>query len=545
MMDASDPMNSNASRAGLGRGRAAAVFLGLVAIYVVTAPTNHSLSVDAYYYALMITRDPVTDVQNPRLFLWIAAMKGLYQAGAAIAPGIDVFRLVGLANAIQAALAVMLIGRLLARDFALDQRSAWLTAALLASSYGIWRYATEIEVYASAVLISLLLVHAAFSLERGTPVRPLWRVIGLGVLGGIGTLVYQPIGIVAAVVIPFWLLARRRIGHLALYGAVAGAIVAAGFGLAYLLGTGAQAPAAEFVLQTNHLVPAVPTAKSFVKAAYAIGHDLLSTNWMFAVEPIRERFRLVEGFFLHHEHMFAAENAGLLVWVALVTLPAAAALGLMALATAWRFPERRRFDAREAAMILWLVAHGAMMLTLAPLGFEGWIPGLVPLLILAGIRIVEPCIAAGRSAVLLALVVVFVAHNGLVGIGTQLRESGDYLRLRGTALIERSGPGDLIVLTAHWNLDRYLRFAGTARTVIIEKDGVAAVRQAIEETLGGGGRVFVLDDVDTPRRVLSSWNRGLIPDIAALADDYLAAAERFATGHAGWAYRIERKEGAQ
>ncbi len=542
MMDVTDPMNRNAARASLGRGKAAAVFLGLVAIYVVTAPANHSLSVDTYYYALTITRDPVTDVQSPRLFLWIAAMKGLYQAGAAIDPDIDVFRLVGLANAIQAALAVMLLARLLARDFALDQQSAWLTAALFASSYGIWRYATEIEVYASAVFVSLLLIHAAFSLERGAPVRPPWRVIGLGVLGGIGTLVYQPIGIVAAVVIPFWLLARGRIGHLVLYGAVAGGVVIAGFGLAYLLGTGAQGPAAEFVLQTNHLVPAAPTARSFVKAAYAIGHDLMSTNWMFTFEPIRERFRLVEGFFLHHEHMFVAENAGRLVWVALVTLPAAAALGLMALATTWRFPERRRIDAREAAMILWLVAHGAMMLILAPLGFEGWIPGLVPLLILAGIRIVAPCIAAGRTAVIVALVVVFVAHNGLVGIGTQMRGSGDYLRMRGTALIERSGPGDLIVLTAHWNLDRYLRFSGTARTIIIEKDGTAAVRQAIEETLGGGGRVLILDDIESPRRVLNSWNRALIPDIASLADDYLAAAERFATGHAGWAYRIERKE---
>ena len=69
----------------------------------------------------------------PRLFLWIVAMQGLYSAAALVVIDPDPFRLIGFANAIQTALAVMLFARLLMRDFSVDHRSAWLSAGLLGS----------------------------------------------------------------------------------------------------------------------------------------------------------------------------------------------------------------------------------------------------------------------------------------------------------------------------------------------------------------------------------------------------------------------------
>ncbi|SPH16609.1 hypothetical protein DEA8626_00119 [Defluviimonas aquaemixtae] len=542
MTDAADPMDENAAGAALGRGKATIVFLGIVLGYLLTAPTNHSLSVDTYYYALIITHDPIIDVENPRLFLWLAAMKGLYRLASAVLTDIDLFRLIGVVNAVLASLAVMLLARLLVRDFSLARRSAWLTAGLFASCYGFWRYATEIEVYASAVLLSLLLVHAAFRLVRNAPARSFGSVLGLAVLGGIGTLTYQPIGIVAGLVVPVFLLLSGRIRYLAQYSAIAGAMVIGGFGLAAHLGTEEEAAhAVSFVLQADHVAPKLPSPMSLAKMVYAVSHDLLSTNWMFAIESLRERFRLTEGFFLHQEHRFVAENAGPQVWVALATLPAAAVLGLVIIGTAWRTKPRQAIDAREAAVIVWLVAHGAMMLTLSPLGFEGWIPGLVPLAVLSGKRLIAPCVAADRSAVVAALLAVFIVHNGIVGIGTQMREAGDYLHTRGTALIERVRPGDLIVMAAHWNLERYLRFNNAPRAIIVEKEGVNAVRRAIEETLDRGGRVLILDDVAAPTR-LSRGRRVLVPDLVALTNDYLGNAERFATGQAGWAYEVRREE---
>ena len=536
MVDATDPMRK-AGSAPLRGAWTLAAFLGLVAVYLITAPAHHSLSVDAYYYALMITRDPVTDVQNPRLFLWLVSMKALYQSADAIVPGIDVFRVIAWANAVIAAFAVVFFARLLERGFSLRPAGAWLTAALFASSYGFWRYATEIEVYASAVLICLLIAHATIALDRAESGRGGLRAIGLGILGGIGTLFYQPIGVLTVFAVPGFLLVRRRFLALALYGAVAGIITIGGFGLAHSLGTGAELPAAEFVFQTHHLVPSVPSLSDVAKMAFAIGHDLLSAQWMFAVEPLRERFRLAQGFFLHDEHRFAAQNAGLLIWAAVVTLPSAAILGLLGIATALKFPGRR-FDAHEFIMVIWLLTHGAMMLILAPLGFEGWIPGLVPLFVLAALRLIGPCIVAGRMWIVLALVAVFVLHNGLAGIGVQMRGGGDYLGVRGKALIERSGPGDLIVLAAHQNLERYLRFSDAAPVVVIERDGSDAARDAIEETLAKGGHVLVLDDVDRPKRYLNARRWALVPGIEALVRDYLGPAQRFETGRAGFAYEI-------
>ena len=228
MMAVARPASRMAGLTGGGAVASVAAFLGFALLYLLTAPANHALSWDAYWFAGVIATGQITEVPQPRLFLWIAAMQGLYSAAASVVADPDPFRLIGFANAVQAALAVTLLARLLARDFSIDHRSAWLSAGLLGSSYGFWRYATEIEVYATAALLCVVLLLAAFAVERGAPARLGRRVLALACLGGVATLVYQPIGLVAGVAVPFYLLTRLRLRHVAFYCAVSGAIVMGG-----------------------------------------------------------------------------------------------------------------------------------------------------------------------------------------------------------------------------------------------------------------------------------------------------------------------------
>ena len=110
-----------------------------------------------------------------------------------------------------------LFAQLLMRRLAVDPLSAWLSAGLLGSSYAIWRYATEVEVYATAALLSTALLHVAFALDEGTPRRLAGRVVAVACLGGLATLAYQSIGFLAGIAIPLFLLLRLGFRPAALY----------------------------------------------------------------------------------------------------------------------------------------------------------------------------------------------------------------------------------------------------------------------------------------------------------------------------------------
>lgn len=516
-----------------------AAFLALTLAYLMTAPANHAISVDPYFFARMITEEPLDGVPHPRLMLWVLAMQALHRTAAAVVPDPDLFAIAALVNAALTALAVLLVARILRRDFALDPVAAGLTAALFGASYGIWRYATELEVYAAAVLVSLALVHLAFGLERAPPGSAPRRVAQLGAAAGLAVLVYQPIGLLSGAAIPFYLLLSGRRRLLPLYGAIAGAIILAGFGIGDLLGNRAgRAAAVDFVLQTHELHPGWPTPMTAVAVLYALGSDILSANWILAFAPIEHLAARAAPDLILDEGVYAATRAGWLPWVGLATLPAAAVFFLAMVRAAWRQPLRGGLGARGMTLALWLVLHAAMMTALSPGGSEGWLLALVPLGLLAGLGLVAPAVVAGRGATVAALAAVVVLHNGLAGIGILFHASGDYYLARGTGIVGRAGRGDLILFATNWNLQQYLAYATPARILRIDESGVAEARRAIEATRAEGGSIFVLDDVATPPATLLRDRPDLVPELAALARDHLATARRFATGDAGWAYEI-------
>ena len=272
--------------------------------------------------------------------------------------------------------------------------------------------------------------------------------------------------------------------------------------------------------------------------AYAVGHDLLSTNWSHAFEPFRSLYARACPDCSFVEETYAAERAGWIVWVGAFTLPVAAVV-LAAMAwTAVRQPATAGFRAREATLVVWLAAHAAMMAVLSPAGVEGWILALVPLTALAGRCLVAPTVAAGRPALVLLLAAVFVVHNGFAGIGVVAREDGDYLRARGGPLVERTGPDDLIVMAYDWKLDQFLRYTGRSRTLLIKEAGVEEARRAIDATLAEGGRALIVDDLSwAPTRLLAQ-NPTLAPEFDALVRDYVGAAPRSPAGGADRFYEI-------
>jgi hypothetical protein len=509
-------------------------FAGLTLFYLATAPQNHAISIDPYFYARMITTEGITSVPHPRLMLWIAAMQALWQGASLLVPNPDPFVLIGALNAGLTALATLLLRSLLQRTLNVPAKAAWATALLFALSYGIWRYATEIEVYAATAAISLALLHKTFANPPETLTSR--DTLTLAALGGLCALAYQPLGILPGAAIPLYLALAGHTRKLPAYFALSGTIVLAGFGLGAWLGDPANKAAVDFVLHTNELHPGVPGLKAAVGVAYGLGSDILSANWVFGVDRLAQAFRHASPDKVIDEEVYAALKAGWLIWVPVLTLPLIAATAL-ALIRAGR-ARRPRPDARTATLATWFLLHAAMMTVLSPAGFEGWLLAVVPLSLLAGRVVIAPAIAGGASRWAAALVALFLVHNGAAGIAIQASPQGDYFRARGDEVIARAAKGDLIVMAGNWKLQRFLLYRTPANAIMASAIGVPATKDAIDRTLAAGGKVLILDDMVRPTEPVILRDPTLSTAIPAMTAPYLPRATRFATGDTGFAYEL-------
>ena len=508
----------------------AGAFLALAVIYLLTAPANHALSVDAYAYATDITEGVPWVVEQPRQMLWVAAMQGIFRSVSLIQPGVDPFAVVGFVNVLATALAMALLPGILTRHLDVAEAPAWLSTGILAASYGVWRYASEVEVYAVAICLAVLLIRQTL---LATPDNGRLRTALLAVFGALATLTYQPLGLLAGFAVPIYLALRSGLLSALTYWAVSGVVVAAGYAGAFLL---SDAPdLAGFVLESDELSPSRPGILAAAEIVYAIGHDLLSTNWTFAFAPIRDFYASAAPDRFFAEEIYAAKNAGFVVWAPLVTLPLAlfAAGALIRRAVAQHVG---RLTAAEAFFLGWLALHTAMMAVLSPAGFEGWIIALLPIAALATRRLIAPAMAAGGLRWAALLLLVFVVHNGLAGVGLLARPGTDYLAARGDAVLEKARPGDLIVVASDWSLYKYLDYKTAADVIRVRSvDGNTAV-DAIQAAQTAGGAVFVFDDVSDPPGDVRHARPDLMPVLSHLTETYLVDATPMDTGDAGRAF---------
>lgn len=521
------------------------LFLTFAALYLATWPVNHAISIDPYFYARMITAEPMSAVPHPRLMLWILAMQALYRSAAAIMPGIDPFTIIGAVNALVTALAVALMARVLRTGLGLPTATARLGAVLFGLSYGVWRYATEIEVYALAMCAALGLVLMALANDRAAQGSGGAPVLALAVAAGLLGLFYQPLAILTMLAVPGLLMWRGRLRALVVYCAIAGLLTLGGFALGAVFGNHDRATATvDFVLQTRELRPTMPGLRTIVAALYGFGSDILSTTWMLAHEALRAAFLRLSPGEIFDEEIFAAGRAGWLAFVPALTLPAAAVGlgGLAVRAARWGGgcpPAGARGQGAPIALILlWFLAHAAMMTILSPSGFEGWLLAAVPFWMIVARWLLAPALAAGGAVWGWLLVAAFLLHNGLAGVAIQHGPSGDYFRARTDAVLAETGPGDLIVIATNWNLHQYLRHRARAETLRADEVGAEATRAAIAAALGRGARVVMLDDMEHPPAALRFEAPDTADALAALAAEVLPGARRLATGDVGWAYEL-------
>lgn len=463
-----------------GDWRASAVcFVVLTVFYLLTAAGNLGETDDVYAFAYRAEHFDVTHLSDPRLMLYHVIMRLLFLGATAL--GLDVSALVMMrgVSALCAAGTLLLMMRILSGDLKLSTATAVLSAALLASCYGFWRYAAEAEVYIPACFLILLVLHGLWGLspqdDTLRPARGAAVAAGWGALAGLAVLVYQPS--VIPLFFAFPLLLARRGGLLPIFGylAAGGAVVAGGYLIGFLAYWAAPLNSSAFISFLSQrsgefIVPPLSlrtVVVSMVRAAFALGHDIATANWVFAFDPVADLIQRAFSYNVIAEEIFLAKRAGMLAYFPVVTLLMLVALALRILISLWPLSREEFYRRPVLVLLAWTAINGAIVGRLNPAGVEAWIMLLPPLVLLAAVWIVEPCLRAGRGRLVAGLVVVLFLHNALGGMALVRDPQGEYDRAIGEWVIAEAEPRDLVIVAGNAGRAEALRYLSAAEVALI------------------------------------------------------------------------------
>lgn len=461
-----------------GGGRTTGVlFLVLTAFYLLTAAGNISETDDVYAFAYRAENFPLDYLSDPRLMLYHISTRLLFLASGAAGWEVSALSLMRGASAVCAAASLLLLMRILVEDLKLSAQTAVAGAFVLGCSYGFWRYAAEAEVYIPAILLILLVFHGLYRIaeEPRSFLRGFLLAAGWGMLAGLTVLFYQPSVIPLFFAFPFLLLSRAGIVHLAVYGALGVAVVLTG----YLLGFWAfwteplSVSAFEAFLSQRSGEFIVPTLTlktlivSIVRSAFALGHDLMSVNWIFAFDPVVALIQRAFSYNVIDEEVFLAKRAGVLVYIPLITM---AALGVVALRILWvlRLPHLALFRQRPLAVILiWTLINGAIVGRLNPAGLEAWIMLFPPLVLMFSALVAEPCLRRGQGVWIGGFAALLFLHNAVGGMALVRDPDNEFARVAGAWAIAEAEPVDLVIITGDASLVESLRYLSQAQVAFV------------------------------------------------------------------------------
>lgn len=447
-------------------------YVGMVVFYALTATRNFAETDDVFAFAYRAEHFPFDNISDPRLMLYHMLMRALYLSLAAFDPAVSALPLMRGVALLSAPWVLLILFDLLARRLALRPSTALLTVAFLGLSYGFWRYAVEADVYVPAMLLLLLTLRRLLTVQGAAADPRLWSA---AVLAALTVLFYQPAVLVVFGAFPLLLFSRDRLGQLLVYMAVGVALVGGGYLAAYQVSQDAPLTVANltaFLAQRSaeFMVPALSpgvVVKSMIKSLFALGHDLVSANWVFAIDGLGGLVQRVFPANVIDEEVFAARSAGWLPWLSLFWLPALGG----AVWLAWRalpgIPWARWRQRENLALVAWLALTGLVIGRLNPAGIEAWLIVLVPLFALLAVFVLEPLVLAGRVPLLLAALALYAAHNTTGGMAMMWDGAGDLDQVKGRWVIEQARENDLVVVVDDAGLAELLRYRTDARVDLI------------------------------------------------------------------------------
>ena len=501
--------------------------------------------------------------------LYHVLMRALYLGIAMVHPSVETLTIMRGVALLSAPFILLLFVQLLSREFSLRASTAVFVGAFLAVSYGFWRYAVEADVYIPATLLIVLTLKLLLSAGPSPFDR---RLIGATLLASLSVLFYQPAVLAVFFAFPLLLLRRERLIQLAIYLILGGAGVAIVYVVAY--GFSQDMPItperfSAFLSQRSNefMVPALSIAvfiKSIIKSVFALGHDLVSANWVFGIDLLSQLVERVFPSNVIEEEVFAARSSGWLPYLSFFWLPALAYLAFKAVRAIPAVPWAKLKERNVQMCVLWLLVSTAVIGRLNPAGIEAWLMVLIPLFCLLAVFFFEPLVEARRTLLLTTILFVFTAHNLTGGMAITWSPTGDFDYVKGQWVIEQATGDDLIIVIDDAGLAEMLRYRSQAKVDLVRAGSSPAIAHSllngeppvqpiltfgrdflgqdvykhIQHSTEQGGRIFLFDEFFTWDTEYSAYYRPQSDYEEAVLSELRSVSEDRHQSLTGVAYRF-------
>ncbi len=493
---------------GMPRWVFATLFVGFVLLYILAMPANHTESVDRNAYAMWAEKLPLSHLIDTRSILFTVLNRSLFVTAQALNAGLPATSLISTYSVLAGAGACVLLARLLNLHLSVPPFPAVLGGMLLGLSYGVWRYAMEVEVYVASIFLVLVALSFLLSRLAETPMRAA-RFVLPGIVSGLVVMFYQPNVFPLFLAIPALFSARDRFASFISYGIAGTLTVTFGYILAFAFSRSEPLSVdtlLAFVGSRNAEFNADPlNLNTLAKLVLSISHTLLSSNWVFGVDRLTEAFQA----------RFPATETELKVqaavhfrpWLyapfALIPLLAGVAGRLVIYARG----RSQRTDWRLISTFLaWFLIYALVAGRLDPGVSEVWIP-IVPIFVVLGtVFVLAPAVRNGAGKTAIGFVACVGVWNWFGGIGMLKNPIGDFFAHQIVWLQDNATEKDLIVLTdSTWKFRTYLLHVLPTDVLAIApgcRTGIAAEQQVLnnarKEIAANGGRVFVFQTFIEP-----------------------------------------------
>ncbi len=480
-------------------------FLGSLVFLALTVPANQLEAEDAYYYARMVEQGSGSELFHPHHLLYLPAGRTVLACARALGYTGRAFPILIALSILAGAASVAFFAGLLAR--AAPGRRVF--ALLLLFSYGFWRYGVTAEIYLPAMALMLGALYLAIRAQRAD--GWFWGGVGLSVAAGLMHLISLPLALAAT---PALYVLRRQLRCAILHVTVVAGIIAMVYG-AVAAGPGWKGYMDPAVARDGWTQPL-----TWLKAAAAAGHTLLSGNFLFSWPSAADALQRWFPSRMLQEEIFMGQQAPTYVrWVASVTFVAA----FIMLAAIWiriflrQRPVPRNLNAMRGCALIWLAGSAAMAMMTEPANPEMWVAALAPFWLLAAVLWpdVPPCSRTAKMAPM-ALAILLLAHNGIGGWAIIRSPRGDYARAKFEWLERRVGKGDLILTAESHSAVTWLQYVSPARVAdakFMLPEDWPKVRASVY------GRVYVLGDVISPPTAVLRRDAASVARLNALADE--------------------------